>query len=180
MISLCAGLSILSAHPAELLIKDSFLTREIFKEKSEAVCLFEYQDTPQDRLFVALEISKLYAIFLTPEVHEGALYEILQQKGVWIQKKHYYHPVPTPLQIRLFTKALERELLNEFAKILKDQGWIYLNYDYGPTSAILELIFQEVGLDVDFYYLLPYKSHTHIYIHDEKITIYLNFKGPII
>ncbi len=150
----------------------------ILSGKGEPVYVIHYPDTTKNRLFLAFEISRLYGAFLTIEMHEENLCAILQQKGMWIQKRSLYHPVPTSFQISLFISTLERELLQSLEKTKSCAAWVHLGYDYGPTSAILELVFREVGLDADFYYLLPYKSHTYIYIHDGEIILNLNFKGP--
>lgn len=133
---------------------------EILTGKEEPVCVLHCPDTPKNRLIIAFEISRLYGAFLTPEMHEEGQCEILHQKGIWIQKGCLYHPVLTSFQILLFTSTLERELLKSFEKTYDGTSWVHLGYDYGPTSDVLELVFQEVGLDADFYYLLPYKSHT--------------------
>jgi hypothetical protein len=137
-------------------------------------------DNLKNRLTIALEISKLYGAFLRPEMHEEGKCELLQQRGMWIQKKCLYHPVLTVFQISLFISILEREVLESLEKAYNSGGWVHLGYDYGPTSSILEIVFQEVGLDADFYYLLPYKSHTYIHICDGEIIVNLNFKGPLI
>ncbi len=152
----------------------------ILTGEGETTYVINYPDTPKGRFGLASEIAKLYGAFLTLEMHEEDLCEILQHKGMWIQKRCLYHPIPTSFQISLFINTLERELLQSFEKTYDGAAWVHLGYDYGPTSAILELVFQEAGLDGDFYYLLPYKSHTHIHIRDGEITLNLNFKGPLI
>jgi hypothetical protein len=150
----------------------------ILAGKSEPIYVAHFPNTLNNRLFLAAEISKLYGAFLTPEMHEGDLCETLQQGGMWIQKKYIYHPAPTSLQTSLFIKVLEEELVRSLDITCDGSVWVHLGYDYGPTSAILEFVFQEVGLSADFYYLIPYKSHTHIYIRSDEVILNLNLKGP--
>ncbi|MFZ4773190.1 MAG: hypothetical protein ACOYK9_04280 [Chlamydiia bacterium] len=152
----------------------------ILSGEREPVYLICYPDTPKVCMAIAKEISKLYGAFLTSAMHEEDICEILKQKGVWLEKKCTYHRVVTASQISLFIGTLERELLQSFENRPGGIAWVHLGYDYGPTSPILETVFQKRGLNADFYYLLPYKSHTHIHFKDGEIVLNIHFKGPLI
>ena len=113
-------------------------------------------------------------------MHSENMYDILQQQGIWIQKRHSYDPLPTFAQTVLFTRALEQSLSQMIDQADDQKIWIHLGYDYSPNSKPLEFAFKEAGLDNDFYYLLPYKSHTHIRIENGVIDLYLSLEGPLI
>lgn len=140
----------------------------------------EYQDTPQNRAFLITEICGLYSAFFSEEIHTEEMYYILQQRGMWIQKRHSYDPIPTFEQTSLFANALENILHQLMTTQDSKKIWIHLGYDYSPSSEPLEFAFKEAGLNDDFFYLLPYKSHTHIRIAEGVIDLYLNLAGPLI
>ena len=135
-------------------------------------------DTPQNREILIEEICQLYSRFFTDALHEELLCERLRQNGMWLQLHYSYDPIPSFEQTALFTNALKQYL----TKIIDQRGdshiWVHLGYDYGPTSDPLEFAFKEAGLNNDFYYLLPYKSHTHIHIDQRVMSLNLDFRGP--
>ncbi|MCF7852470.1 MAG: hypothetical protein K9M07_04425 [Simkaniaceae bacterium] len=138
----------------------------------------QYPDTPQNRIFLITEICRLYSAFFSDEMHSENMYDILQQQGMWIQKRHSFDPIPTFTQTLLFADALENILKRIIAEPDGKKILVHLGYDYGPNSVPLEFAFKEAGLNNDFYYLLPYKSHTHIRIDQGVISLNLNLAGP--
>jgi hypothetical protein len=157
-------------------LRDTFSA--ILTGKREAKYIAQYPDTPQNRIFLITEICRLYSAFLSDEMHSENTYDILQQQGIWIQKRHSYDPIPTFAQTRLFSDALENILHRIIVESDGKKIWVHLGYDYGPNSAPLEFAFKEAELNNDFYYLLPYKSHTHIRIDHGVISLNLNLVGP--
>jgi hypothetical protein len=157
-------------------LRDTFST--ILTGKREPKYIDQYPDTPQNRIFLITEICRLYSAFFLEEMHSEKMYDILQRQGVWIQMRHSCNPIPTSAQTRLFSDALEKILNQTIAESDGRKIWVHLGYDYGPNSAPLEFAFKEAGLNNDFYYLLPYKSHTHIHIDQGVISLNLNLTGP--
>lgn len=150
----------------------------ILEGSLEPKYITQYPDTPQNRDILIEEISQLYSAFFTDALHEERLCEILRQNGMWLQLRYSYNPIPSPQQTALFTNALKRYLTSIMDQGEDNRTWVHLGYDYGPTSAPLEFAFKEAGLNNDFYYLLPYKSHVHILIEQKVITLNLDLRGP--
>lgn len=138
----------------------------------------QYPDTPQNRSALIEEICWLYGNFFTNALHEEPSCKILRQNGMWLQLRDSYDPVPSPQQTTLFTNALKQYLIRTLDREREERIWVHIGYDYGPTSPSLEFAFEEAGLNDDFYYLLPYKSHTHIHIDQGVITLNLDLRGP--
>lgn len=138
----------------------------------------QYPDTPENRAVLVSEICQLYSSFLLIELHNEWAYDVLQRQGLWIQKRHSYDPLPTSEQILLFSNALKSSIDQIIVKADDKKIWVHLDYDYSPNSDPLESAFKAAGLDDNFYYLLPYKSHTHIHIEDGIISLNLNLAGP--
>ena len=157
-------------------LRDTFSA--ILTGEREAKYIAQYPDTPQNRILLITEICRLYSAFFSDEIHNENMYDILQQQGMWIQKRHSYNPIPTCTQTLLFADALENILNRIIAEQDGKKTLVHLGYDYGPNSAPLEFAFKEAGLNNDFYYLLPYKSHTHIRIDHGVISLNLNLMGP--
>lgn len=168
-----------NAHAQETIqktLKDAFSA--ILGGNLEPKYITQCQDTPQNRAILIEEICQLYSNFFTDALHEEVLCEILRQNGMWLQLRYSYHPIPSPEQRALFTNALKQYLTKTLEQGGDRRVWVHIGYDYGPTSPPLEFAFEEAGLNNDFYYLLPYKSHTHIHIDQGDISLNLNLTGP--
>jgi|GEM_PF-2161351 len=168
--------NVYSQETVQQTLRDAFSS--ILAGNLEPKYITQCPNTPQNCDILIKEICLLYSAFFSDALHEEVLCEILRQKGMWLQLRYSYDPIPSPEQTTLFTNALKQYL----TKII-DQGgdkpiWVLLGYDYGPTSAPLEFAFEEAGLNNDFYYLLPYKSHTHIHIDQGVISLNLDLRGP--
>ncbi|HEX4839784.1 MAG TPA: hypothetical protein VFU89_05025 [Rhabdochlamydiaceae bacterium] len=157
-------------------LRDTFSA--ILRGNLEPKYIIQYPDTPQNRDLLIEEICQLYSGFFTDALHEESLCEILRQNGMWLQLRYSYDPIPSPEQTTLFTNALKQYLRKVMGRKEDRRIWVHIGYDYGPTSAPLEFAFKEAGLNNDFYYLLPYKSHTHIHIDQEVISLNLDLRGP--
>ncbi len=180
--SICSMLLCLSVSYAgetsPQILRDVF--SDILSGNREPKYIVQYPDTPQNRAFLVSEICCLYSTFLSEEMHSENMYNILQEQGMWIQKRHSYDPIPTWEQVMLFSDALKRVFHQIMTEPDNKKIWVHLGYDYSPNSKPLELAFKEAGLNDDFFYLLPYKSHTHIRIADGVIDLHLNLVGPSI
>lgn len=137
----------------------------------------KFLDVSQNRQKLAKELAQFYGAFLDPELHSGELFEALRTSGIWLQKWYDYDPVLSNEQIAHFMEALECAIVR---KLDTTPYWMHIGYDYGPDLEVLDPIFRELGIDNNYYYLLPYKTHTYIGIEGGQICLELHFKGPLI
>src|SRR3990167_4004572 len=170
------GITIPTCETVQKTLRDAFSA--ILAGDLEPKYIAQCPDIPQNRDILIEEICQLYSNFFANALREEVLCEILKQNGMWLQLRYSYDPIPSPEQTTRFTNALKQYLTKAFDQGKNKRIWVHIGYDYGPTSPPLQFAFEEADLNNDFYYLLPYKSHTHIHIDQGIISLNLDLRGP--